>query len=47
LCGERVAKGKLPACVHHCQANVMKFGPVEELAREMEGKSHMVLFAPK
>jgi hypothetical protein len=25
----------------------MKFGQVEELVKEMEGKSHMVLFAPK
>ncbi len=47
LCGERVAQGKKPACVHHCQAAVMKFGPVEELAEEMNAKSHMVLFAPK
>jgi Fe-S-cluster-containing dehydrogenase component len=47
LCGQRVAKGKRPACVHNCQADVMKFGPVEQLAKEMEGKSHMVLFAPK
>ena len=47
LCGERVAKGKPPACVHHCQANVMKFGPVGELAKEMEGKSKMVLFTPR
>lgn len=47
LCADRVAQGKQPACVHHCQAAVMKFGPVEELAKEMEQKSHMVLFAPK
>lgn len=47
LCGSRVAAGKQPACVHHCQAGVMKFGPVEELAKEMQDKSHMVLFAPK
>jgi Fe-S-cluster-containing dehydrogenase component len=47
LCGKRVAKGKDPTCVHHCQTNVMKFGPVEELAKEMEKKSQMVLFAPK
>jgi anaerobic dimethyl sulfoxide reductase subunit B (iron-sulfur subunit) len=46
LCGDRVAKGKLPTCVHHCQASVMKFGPVDELAKEMEGKRHMVLFTP-
>jgi len=25
----------------------MKFGLVEELAKETEGKSHMALFAPK
>jgi Fe-S-cluster-containing dehydrogenase component len=42
-----VAQGKEPSCVHHCQANVMKFGRVDELSKEMEGKSHMVLFAPK
>lgn len=47
LCGERVAAGKLPACVHHCQADVMKFGPIDELAEEMNKKSHMVLFAPR
>ena len=47
LCGERVAAGKEPNCVHHCQAGVMKFGPVEELVQAMEDKSHLVLFAPK
>ena len=47
LCEDRVAMGKQPSCVQHCQAAVMKFGPVEELAKEMEGKSHMVLFTPK
>jgi len=47
LCGKRVAKGKKPACVHNCQAAVMKFGPVEELAKEMGRASRMVLFAPK
>ncbi len=47
LCRTRVTAGKEPACVHHCQADVMRFGPVEELAKEMEGKSHLVLFAPK
>jgi Fe-S-cluster-containing dehydrogenase component len=47
LCADRVSKGKKPACVHNCQSGVMKFGPVEELAKEMEGKSKMVLFAPE
>ena len=47
LCGARVAKGKQPSCVHNCQAAVMKFGKVDELVKEMEGRSHLVLFAPK
>lgn len=32
LCAARTAEGKLPSCVHHCQAGVMVYGPVEELA---------------
>lgn len=47
LCGERTAKGKAPACVHHCQAKVMEYGPVEELAEKMVAKGKkMVLFVP-
>ncbi len=47
LCGERVAQGKKPACVHHCQAQVMEYGPVEELASKMMAKGKkMVLFVP-
>jgi Fe-S-cluster-containing dehydrogenase component len=47
LCEDRVKAGKEPTCVHHCQAAVMKFGPVEELAREMAAKPKTVLFAPR
>ena len=47
LCGRRVAAGKKPACVHHCQAKVMSFGTVEELAKQMTEKSRMVLFTPQ
>lgn len=32
LCADRVAAGKLPTCVHHCQNAVMVYGSVEELA---------------
>ena len=44
LCAERVALGKKPTCVHHCQANVMKYGPVSELAKELESKPKLVLY---
>jgi Fe-S-cluster-containing dehydrogenase component len=47
LCEDRVAKGKLPACVHNCFTNVMEFGPVDELAKKLELKGRQVLFTPK
>ena len=47
LCAGRTRKGKKPACVHHCLANVIRHGPVEELAKEMERKPRMVLWTPK
>lgn len=47
LCEERVAAGKQPTCVHHCQSKCMYYGPVEELAKKMAEKSKMVLFTPK
>ena len=47
LCGKRVAKGKRPTCVAHCQADVMTYGPVSELAKQLEAKPRQVLFVPK
>jgi len=46
LCADRVAKGKKPACVHNCFAGCMKYGPVEELAKELERKPKQALFVP-
>lgn len=47
LCRDRVRKGKQPACVHHCQGGVIKFGTVNELAKFMELRPKRVLFTPK
>ena len=47
LCAERVSKGREPSCVHHCLANVMRFGTIEELAKQLAQKSKQVLFAPQ
>ena len=45
---EKVVKeGIPPACVKHCQAGCMMYGPVKELAKVMEKKSKTVLFAPR
>lgn len=46
LCAERVAEGKKPTCVHHCLAQVMKFGPVDELVEDLNKKPQQVLFVP-
>jgi Fe-S-cluster-containing dehydrogenase component len=46
LCSTRVRKGEQPACVKHCQASVMEYGLVSDLAKKMANKSHCVLFTP-
>lgn len=46
LCADRVAAGRLPTCVHHCQALVMEYGPIDELAVKLAEKPKQVLFAP-
>ena len=45
LCAERTGKGKEPLCVHHCLANVLYYGPVEELAKKLEDKPKQMLTA--
>lgn len=47
LCAERTAKGREPMCVHHCLANVMTYGPVEELAKKLCAKTKQVLWVPQ
>ena len=44
LCAERVAGGKDPSCVMHCQANCLHYGTVEELAALMadDGKQALL-----
>ena len=46
LCGKRITKGLLPACVHNCWADVMKFGRIEELADLLSKKARTVLWVP-
>ena len=47
LCAERTGKGKEPLCVHHCLANVLYYGPVEELAKKLEDKPKQMLIVPQ
>ena len=47
LCAKRTKNGEKPACVKHCQAACMEYGPVKELVKTLEKKGKTVLFAPK
>lgn len=44
-CADRVAAGKVPTCVHHCQAKCMEYGKISDLAEGMGAGSRKVLFA--
>ena len=46
LCADRLDAGKLPACVHNCQAKVMEYGDIAELAKKMAFIKKCVLYAP-
>jgi Fe-S-cluster-containing dehydrogenase component len=47
LCSHRTKKGLEPACVKHCMANVIKWGKLEDLAKELGKKPRMVLYSPR
>ena len=47
LCSPRTKKGLDPACVMHCMANVIKWGSLENLAKELGEKPRMVLWSPR
>ena len=47
LCAARVHKeGKRPACVHHCMAQVMEYGPLESLIEHMKRRPRSVIWSP-
>ena len=47
LCADRTATGREPMCVHHCLANIITYGPVEELAKKLEDKPKQMLVVPQ
>jgi Fe-S-cluster-containing dehydrogenase component len=47
LCSERTLVQEPPACVKHCQASCMMYGPVTELVKEMEKRPRSSIFAPR
>ena len=47
LCPQHTKKGFDPPCVKHCMAACMKYGRIEDLAKEMSTKPRMVLWVPR
>ncbi len=47
LCADRVKGGEPPACVKHCQATCMVYGPVAALAKAQEKQPRSALWAPQ
>lgn len=47
LCADRTATGREPMCVHHCLANIITYGPVEELAKQLAEKPKQFLVVPQ
>ena len=43
LCEDRVAAGGQPSCQLHCLAQVIEYGPLDELARRMTEKGKMAM----
>ena len=44
LCAERTAQGKLPSCVHHCQAQCLTYGDIDDLRKQLTGHPRQTLF---
>lgn len=43
MCEDRVAQGKMPMCVQHCQAWCMYSGDVSDLVKKMDEETRWVL----
>jgi len=39
LCAKRIANYRVPSCVMHCPADCMRFGPIEDLVKEIKPKT--------
>lgn len=47
LCADRTETGREPMCVHHCLANVITYGPLDELLEKARSKTKQVLWIPQ
>lgn len=46
-CVDRMGKGRLAACAHHCQAKCLTVGPLDQLMEQVDKKTKQSLFVLK
>lgn len=44
-CKDRLGRQRDPMCVHHCEADIMQFGTIEEMAMKLAAKPKQVLWS--
>ncbi len=47
LCESRVKGGDVPACVKHCQATCIAYGPIAKLSKDQEKQPQSAVWSPK
>lgn len=47
LCAERTGRGREPMCVHHCLANIISYGSIEDLSKKLTDKPKQLLVVPE
>lgn len=45
MCLRRRKHGKVPSCVHHCQAKCLEYGAIEELAPKLADHPKQLLYS--
>jgi anaerobic dimethyl sulfoxide reductase subunit B (iron-sulfur subunit) len=44
LCAPRIKNGQLPACALHCMADILKFGTIEDLVKEVPKRRKAIVY---
>ncbi len=43
MCVARAERGQLPTCMQHCEGECLKFGELEDMVKELNGKPKQII----
>ena len=43
MCIAKTERGQLPTCVQHCEGECLKFGELEDMVKELNGKPKQII----